>query len=48
MKLKAALSPKFVGLFEILERVGKVAHKVALPPTIVSVHDVFLVSILSK
>ncbi|XP_020104082.1 uncharacterized protein LOC109721075 [Ananas comosus] len=42
------LSPRFVGPFEILERVGAVAYKVALPPRLAGVHDVFHVSNLRK
>ena len=42
------LSPRFVGLFEILERVGPVAYRLALPPSLSRIHDVFHVSILRK
>ena len=34
--------------FEILERIGSVAYKLALPPSLSSVHDVFHVSMLRK
>ena len=34
------LSPKFIGPFEILEQVGLVAYKLALPPALSKVHDV--------
>ena len=47
-RLKGKLSPKLIGPFEILERVGPVAHKLALPPTLSRVHDVFHVSMLRK
>ena len=40
------LSPRFTGPFEILERVGTVAYRLALPPSISSVHEVFHVSML--
>lgn len=36
----AKLAPKFCGPFHILERVGAVAYRLALPPT-VKAHDVF-------
>ncbi|TYK11710.1 pol protein [Cucumis melo var. makuwa] len=36
----------FVGPFEILEQVGPVAYRLALPPSFSAVHDVFHVSIL--
>ena len=38
---KGKLSPKFIGPFEILERVGPIAYKLALPPAHLGVHDVF-------
>ena len=37
-----------VGPFEILERVGTVAYRLALPPSMSSVHEVFHVSMLQK
>ena len=40
------LSPRFIGPFEILERVGTVAYRLALPPSMSSVHEVFHVSML--
>jgi hypothetical protein len=42
------LSPRFIGPFEILERVGKVAYRLALPPALSGVHDVFHVSQLRR
>ena len=39
---KGKLSPRFVGLFEILERVGTLAYKVALPPSLFKIHNVFM------
>ena len=45
---KGKLSPRFVGHFEILERVGPVAYRVALPLTMSKVHNVFHVSTLRK
>ena len=38
---KGKLSPRFVGPFEILKRIGKVAYELALPPTLAGVHNVF-------
>ena len=40
------LSPRFIGPFEILERVGTVAFRLALSPSISGVHKVFHVSML--
>ena len=38
---KIKLSPCFIGPFEMLERVGHVAYKVALPLSMSKVHNVF-------
>ena len=42
------LSLRYIGSFEILERVGTIAYRLALPPSLSSVHAVFHVSILQK
>ncbi|XP_071738661.1 uncharacterized protein [Rutidosis leptorrhynchoides] len=44
--LKGKLSPRFIGPFEILERVGEVSCRLALSPTLSHVHNVFHVSCL--
>ena len=45
---RGKLSPRFIGPFEILERIGVVAYRLALPPSMSSVHEVFHVSMLRK
>ncbi|XP_022983410.1 uncharacterized protein LOC111482020 [Cucurbita maxima] len=45
---KGKLSPRFIGTFDILERVGVVAYRIALPPNLVAVHNVLHVSMLQK
>ncbi|KAL0551422.1 hypothetical protein IC582_010508 [Cucumis melo] len=45
---RGKLSPRFVGPFEILERISPVAYCLALPPSLSAVHDVFHVSMLRK
>ncbi|KAA0035603.1 pol protein [Cucumis melo var. makuwa] len=45
---RGKLSPRFVGPFEVLERIGLVAYRLALPPSLSTVHDVFHVSMLRK
>ena len=45
---RGKLSPRFIGPFEILERVGTVAYRLALPLNLFSVHEVFHVSMLWK
>ncbi|KAA0056300.1 pol protein [Cucumis melo var. makuwa] len=45
---RGKLSPRFVGPFEILEQIGSVTYRLALPPSLSTVHDVFHVSMLRK
>ena len=45
---RGELSPRFIGPFEILERVGTVACWLALPPSMLGVHEVFHVSMLRR
>nr|GFC96263.1 hypothetical protein [Tanacetum cinerariifolium] len=44
--IKGKLSPRFIGPFEILDRVGEVSYRLALPPQLSHVYDVFHVSLL--
>ncbi|XP_074305831.1 uncharacterized protein LOC141641053 [Silene latifolia] len=45
---KEKLSKKYIGPYEILDQVGKVAYQLALPPTLDLVHNGFNVSQLRK
>ena len=45
---RGKLLPRFIGPFEILERVGTVAYRLSLPPSLSGVHEVFHVSMLWK
>ncbi|XP_070014830.1 uncharacterized protein [Nicotiana sylvestris] len=45
---KGKLSPKFIGPFEVLRRVGEVAYELALPPSLLEVYSVFHVSMLRR
>ena len=45
---KGKLSPRYIGPFEILERIGKIDYRLALPPELSLVHNVFHVSMLWK
>nr|KYP61800.1 Retrotransposable element Tf2 [Cajanus cajan] len=38
------LTPRFVGPYQIIQRVGPVAYRLALPPSLSNLHDVFHVS----
>ncbi|XP_020086740.1 uncharacterized protein LOC109709080 [Ananas comosus] len=46
--VRGKLSPRYVGPFEVLERIDAVVYKVALPPRLARLHDVFHVSNLRK
>ena len=45
---KGKLAPRYVGPFEILERIGLVTYKLKLPQELRSIHDTFHVSNLKK
>jgi hypothetical protein len=42
------LTPKFIGPYQILRRIGHVAYQIALPPFLSNIHNVFHVSQLRK
>ncbi|KAK9073193.1 hypothetical protein SSX86_007517 [Deinandra increscens subsp. villosa] len=44
--IKRKLSPRYIGPFEILESIGEVSYRLALPPQLSHVHNVFHVSLL--
>ncbi|KAH9319415.1 hypothetical protein KI387_021184 [Taxus chinensis] len=44
----AKLSPHYVGPFEIVEIINPVAYRLALPPDLSQMHDVFHISLLKK
>ena len=45
---RGKLSSRFIGPLEILERIGTVEYRLALPPSMSGVHEVFHVSRLRK
>ena len=45
---KGKLSPRYMGPYEIVERIGKLAYRLRLPPELTRIHDVFHVSMLRK
>nr|GEZ40566.1 putative reverse transcriptase domain-containing protein [Tanacetum cinerariifolium] len=44
--IKGKLSPRFIGPFKILDRIGEVSYRLALPLQLSHVHNVFHVSLL--
>ena len=42
------LSPRFIGSYEVIEKVGPVAYKLALPPKLEKIHNIFHVSMLRR
>ncbi|XP_028076743.1 uncharacterized protein LOC114278811 [Camellia sinensis] len=45
---RGKLNPRYIGPFEILKRIGSVAYRLALPPELSNVHNVFHVSMLRQ
>ena len=45
---RGKLSQRYIGQFEVLKRVGEVAHELALPQGLSGVHPVFHVSMLKR
>ena len=42
------LSPRFIRSYEVIEKVGLVAYRLALPPELENIHNVFHVSKLRR
>ena len=45
---KGKLSPRFIGPYEVIEKVGPVAYRLVLPPELEKIHNVFHVSMLRR
>jgi hypothetical protein len=45
---KGKLSPRFIGPYEVIERVGPVAYRLELPQELEKIHNVFHVSMLRR
>ncbi|KAA3460521.1 DNA/RNA polymerases superfamily protein [Gossypium australe] len=46
--IKGKLSPRFIGPYRVLKRVGPVAYQLELPPELSQIHNVFHVSMLRR
>ena len=46
--IKGKLAPRYVGPFEIIEKIGDMAYCLTWPPQLIYVHDVFHGSMLKK
>ena len=47
-KIKGKLALRYIGPFQIVQRVGVVAYRLALPPELSHIHNVLYVSMLRK
>jgi len=45
---KGKLTPRYIGPFEILQKIGLVAYHLAIPPMLQGIHDVFHISQLRQ
>ena len=45
---KGNLSPRYIGLYEIVARIGPLAYRLALPQELSQLHDVFHMSMLRR
>ena len=45
---KGKLNPKFIDPYEVIEKVGPMAYRLALPPDLEKIHNVFHVSMLRR
>ena len=46
--VKGKLALRYMGPFEIIEKIGDIAYCLRWPPQLIHVHDVFHVSMLKK
>ena len=45
---KGKLSPRFIGSYEVIEKLGPVEYRLALPLELEKIHNVFHVSMLRR
>ena len=46
--LRGKLNPRYIGPFEVLQRIGDVAYRIALPPELPNINNTFHVSVLRQ
>lgn len=46
--IRGKLNPRYVGPFKMLDTIGEVAYRIALPPTLAGIHNIFHISMLRK
>jgi hypothetical protein len=46
--IKGKLAPRYIGPFPILAKLGNVAYRLELPPSLTSVHNLFHISHMKK
>ena len=42
------LNPRYIGPYEIIEKIGPLAYRLALPPELSRIHNIFHVSMLRR
>ena len=47
-KKKGKLSLRFIGPYKVIEKVGPLAYRLALPPELEKIHNVFHISMLRR
>lgn len=45
---KRKLTPRYIGQYEIIKRIGRVAYQLTVPTSLECIHNVFHVSLLHK
>ena len=45
---KGKLSPRFIGPYKVIEKVGPVAYRLALPPELENIHNIFHILMLRR